>query len=99
MPPHPLTATRLTALSHGAGCACKLGPSELAQVLTHIPVATDPRILVDAVSTYWTVVAEFETESLTTFEKEMETYGSDEEMGALISWLQKQKAPAKASSR
>ena len=25
--------------------------------------------------------------------------GSDEEMGALISWLQKQKAPAKASSR
>ena len=24
---------RLTALSHGAGCACKLGPAELAQVL------------------------------------------------------------------
>jgi len=44
----PMTAPRLTALSHGAGCACKLGPSELAQVLTHIPVATDPRVLVDA---------------------------------------------------
>lgn len=39
---------RLTHLSHGAGCACKLGPSELAQVLRHIPVAADPRILVDA---------------------------------------------------
>lgn len=39
---------RLTSLSHGAGCACKLGPSELAQVLTHIPAAADPRVLVDA---------------------------------------------------
>ena len=42
------TAPRLTSLSHGAGCACKLGPSELAQVLTHIPVTADPRVLVDA---------------------------------------------------
>jgi selenide,water dikinase len=42
------TTTRLTALSHGAGCACKLGPADLAQVLRHIPLATDPRILVDA---------------------------------------------------
>ena len=48
MPPHPATIARLTSLSHGAGCACKLGPSELAQVLGHIPVAADPRILVDA---------------------------------------------------
>ena len=24
---------RLTSLSHGAGCACKLGPSQLAEVL------------------------------------------------------------------
>jgi selenide,water dikinase len=48
MLPKSATATRLTSLSHGAGCACKLGPSELAQVLAHIPVATDPRILVDA---------------------------------------------------
>ena len=39
---------RLTSLSHGAGCACKLGPSELAQVLAHIPAAPDPRVLVDA---------------------------------------------------
>jgi selenide,water dikinase len=42
------TTIRLTALSHGAGCACKLGPADLAQVLRHIPLATDPRILVDA---------------------------------------------------
>jgi selenide,water dikinase len=41
-------ATRLTAYSHGAGCACKLGPAELAQVLRHVPAAADPRILVDA---------------------------------------------------
>src|SRR6266581_3308336 len=44
----PQTAIRLTALSHGAGGACKLGPAELAQVLRHVPLATDPRILVDA---------------------------------------------------
>ena len=28
---------RLTALSHGAGCACKLGPGELSQILHHLP--------------------------------------------------------------
>ena len=39
---------RLTAFSHGAGCACKLGPGELAQVLGHLPGVTDPRVLVDA---------------------------------------------------
>src|SRR5438128_3927330 len=46
----PMTAIRLTRYSHGAGCACKLGPAELAQVLRYVPVATDPRILVDASS-------------------------------------------------
>src|SRR5437016_6211188 len=39
---------RLTTLSHGAGCACKLGPGELAQVLRSIPTGTSPDILVDA---------------------------------------------------
>ena len=39
---------RLTAFSHGAGCACKLGPGELAQVLHHLPGVVDPRVLVDA---------------------------------------------------
>lgn len=44
------TAVRLTAFSHGAGCACKLGFSELSEVLRHIPAPHDARILVDASS-------------------------------------------------
>ncbi|MBA3522593.1 MAG: selenide, water dikinase SelD [Gemmatimonadales bacterium] len=39
---------RLTSLSHGAGCACKLGPAELTEVLRHLPGVGDPRVLVDA---------------------------------------------------
>ena len=39
---------RLTAFSHGAGCACKLGPGELSEVLAHLPGVLDPRVLVDA---------------------------------------------------
>ena len=42
------TGIRLTSFSHGAGCACKLGPSELAEVLRHIPRVADPSLLVDA---------------------------------------------------
>ena len=42
------SAIRLTSLSHGAGCACKLGPAELAQVLRHIPHVADAALLVDA---------------------------------------------------
>jgi selenide,water dikinase len=41
---------RLTTLSHGAGCACKLGAAELAQVLRHLPGVRDQRVLVDAAS-------------------------------------------------
>ena len=41
-------APRLTAFSHGAGCACKLGSSELSQVLHHLPLNDDVRVLVDA---------------------------------------------------
>ncbi len=41
---------RLTSLSHGAGCACKLGAAELAQVLRHLPSVEDSRVLVDAAS-------------------------------------------------
>ncbi len=41
---------RLTTLSHGAGCACKLGSAELTEVLRHLPSVTDPRVLVDAAS-------------------------------------------------
>lgn len=48
MPDTPATTIRLTAFSHGAGCACKLGATELADVLRHLPPISDPRILVDA---------------------------------------------------
>lgn len=41
---------RLTTLSHGAGCACKLGSAELTEVLRHLPGIADPRVLVDAAS-------------------------------------------------
>jgi selenide, water dikinase len=37
---------RLTALSHGAGCACKLSPSELHPLLAELPRPDDPRVLV-----------------------------------------------------
>jgi selenide,water dikinase len=39
---------RLTSLSHGAGCACKLGSVDLTEVLRHLPNVADPRVLVDA---------------------------------------------------
>jgi selenide,water dikinase len=39
---------RLTSLSHGAGCACKLSSTELATVLAGLPLADDPRALIDA---------------------------------------------------
>ena len=45
-PPKP--RVRLTALSHGAGCACKLGSVDLSEVLRHLPSVVDPRVLVDA---------------------------------------------------
>jgi len=45
-PPQP--RVRLTALSHGAGCACKLGSVDLSEVLRHLPGIADPRVLVDA---------------------------------------------------
>jgi selenide,water dikinase len=47
-PSAPQPRIRLTALSHGAGCACKLGSVDLAEVLRHIPSVVDPRVLVDA---------------------------------------------------
>lgn len=37
---------RLTSLSSGAGCGCKLGPGELAGVLAFLPVAAHPDLLV-----------------------------------------------------
>ena len=37
---------RLTDLSHGAGCACKIGPGELREVLAALPRGVRPRVLV-----------------------------------------------------
>lgn len=44
-----MQTTRLTSFSHGAGCACKLGPSDLSQVLGPLlehPAATHPDLVV-----------------------------------------------------
>ena len=37
---------RLTDLSHGAGCACKIGPGELREVLAGLPRNADADVLV-----------------------------------------------------
>ncbi|HZO58612.1 MAG TPA: selenide, water dikinase SelD [Solirubrobacterales bacterium] len=37
---------RLTDLSHGAGCACKIGPGQLRDVLAQLPAQVDPALLV-----------------------------------------------------
>jgi selenide, water dikinase len=37
---------KLTALSHGAGCGCKLSPAELHPLLDELPRQDDPRVLV-----------------------------------------------------
>lgn len=42
------SSLRLTALSHGAGCACKIGARELSSILETIPVAADSDLLVGA---------------------------------------------------
>jgi len=41
-------STRLTDLSHGAGCACKIGPGELREVLAGLPRPAHPDLLVGA---------------------------------------------------
>jgi selenide,water dikinase len=53
MPPVTLVAVtdtptrpRLTELSHGAGCACKIGAAELARVRASLPSADHPDLLV-----------------------------------------------------
>jgi selenide,water dikinase len=39
-------AVKLTDLSHGAGCGCKLGAAELRSALAGLPVSADPDLLV-----------------------------------------------------
>jgi selenide,water dikinase len=41
-----VTQVKLTALSHGAGCACKLSPAELHPLLAELPRSDDPNVLV-----------------------------------------------------
>ncbi len=41
---------RLTALTRGSGCACKLGMAELEGILGRLTPVTDPRVLIDASS-------------------------------------------------
>jgi cysteine desulfurase NifS/selenium donor protein len=44
----PSEEVRLTRFTHGMGCACKLRPQDLEQVLRKLPRVTDPAVLVDA---------------------------------------------------
>ena len=40
------TPVRLTSLSHGAGCACKIGAAELREIVRGLPPSSDPALLV-----------------------------------------------------
>jgi selenide, water dikinase len=40
------TAYRLTQFAHGGGCACKIPPGELEQILSGLPLMTSPDLLV-----------------------------------------------------
>src|SRR4051794_29909797 len=43
-----IASLRLTSLSHGAGCACKLPAAELHSLLADLPRSDDPNLLVGA---------------------------------------------------
>ncbi|HJS93518.1 MAG TPA: selenide, water dikinase SelD, partial [Solirubrobacteraceae bacterium] len=43
-----MTAVKLTSLSHGAGCACKVPAALLAPIVRALPRAADPNLLVGA---------------------------------------------------
>jgi selenide, water dikinase len=43
-----MTAVKLTSLSHGAGCACKVPAALLAPIVQSLPRADDPNLLVGA---------------------------------------------------
>jgi cysteine desulfurase NifS/selenium donor protein len=44
----PSEEVRLTRFTHGMGCACKLRPQDLEQVLRKLPKVADPEVLVAA---------------------------------------------------
>ncbi len=37
---------RLTSLSQGGGCGCKIGREELSHIISHLPVVKDPNVIV-----------------------------------------------------
>jgi len=41
-----MASPKLTALSHGAGCACKLPAAEILSLIADLPSSEDPRVLV-----------------------------------------------------
>lgn len=43
-----ISEIKLTRFTHGLGCACKLRPQALEQVLANLPPSLDPKALVDA---------------------------------------------------
>ena len=42
------TEPRLTSLAHGGGCGCKIAPNVLREILSEMPLISDPALLVDA---------------------------------------------------
>jgi len=43
-----VTSVKLTSLSHGAGCACKISPAALHPLIRELPRSEDPALLVGA---------------------------------------------------
>jgi selenide,water dikinase len=43
---HAKAPVRLTTLSHGSGCACKIGPGDLQEIVGSLPRSSDPALLV-----------------------------------------------------
>jgi selenide,water dikinase len=41
-----ISPPRLTTLSHGSGCACKIGPGDLERIVAGLPRSDDPALLV-----------------------------------------------------
>jgi cysteine desulfurase NifS/selenium donor protein len=46
VPPDDAGAVRLTRFTHGLGCACKIRPQALEEILARLPRAVDPALLV-----------------------------------------------------
>lgn len=43
---HPASGIKLTHFTHGMGCACKIRPQYLEEILKNLPVSTDPNVLI-----------------------------------------------------